>query len=139
MRQGPLRTRNAAIRRSIEDRACRASKLPFVVPPFLHWSAEVRQIRSFIADETPECVVHYASSSSSSALLRRLEARHAHYRAAVASINRLIESGEPIHVAAQNVAEFWTAATRAPVQNGLGVSVAAAGSMRHGGAERLLA
>jgi hypothetical protein len=139
MCQRPLRTHNAAIRRSIEDRACRASKLPFVVPPFLHWSAEVRQIRSFIADETPECVVDYGSSSSSSALLRRLEPRHGHYRAAVASTNQLIESGKPVHVTAQNVAEFRAAATRAPAQHGLGLSVVAAGSITHCGAERLRA
>lgn len=59
-------------------------------------------------------------------LLRRLEPRHAHYRDAVAAPDRLIESGEAVHVAAQNVAEFWATATRAPAQNGLGFSVAAA-------------
>ena len=59
-------------------------------------------------------------------MLRRLEPRHPHHRAAVASTNQLIESGEPVHVTAQNIAEFWTAATRGPAQNGLGLSVAAA-------------
>jgi predicted nucleic acid-binding protein len=59
-------------------------------------------------------------------LLRRLEPRHAHYRAAVAAPDRLIESGEAVHVAAQNIAEFWASATRAPAQNGLGLSIAAA-------------
>ncbi|MGH7065070.1 MAG: hypothetical protein ACREET_13420 [Stellaceae bacterium] len=41
------------------------------------------------------------------------------------SIARLIESGEAVHVAAQNVAEFWAAATRPMAQNGLGLDVAA--------------
>ncbi len=59
-------------------------------------------------------------------LLRRLEPRHAHHRDALAAPDRLIESGEAVHVAAQNVAEFWASATRAPAQNGLGLSVAAA-------------
>ncbi|HJU20849.1 MAG TPA: type II toxin-antitoxin system VapC family toxin [Stellaceae bacterium] len=59
-------------------------------------------------------------------LLRRLEPRHAHYRDAVAALGRLIESGEAVHVTAQNVAEFWAAATRTPAQNGLGLSLTAA-------------
>ena len=59
-------------------------------------------------------------------LLRRLEPRHAHYDDAIAAPDRLIESGEAVHVTAQNVAEFWAAATRTPAQNGLGLSVAAA-------------
>jgi predicted nucleic acid-binding protein len=59
-------------------------------------------------------------------LLRRLEPGHAHYRDAVAGTDRLIERGEAIHVTGQNVAEFWATATRAPAQNGLGLSVAAA-------------
>ena len=45
----------------------RVSKLPFVAPLFVYWSAEVCQIWSFIADETPERAVDYALSSSSSA------------------------------------------------------------------------
>jgi len=59
-------------------------------------------------------------------LLRRLEPRHPHHRDAVTSADRLIESGEPVHVAAQNIAEFWAAATRGTAQNGLGLDVAAA-------------
>ena len=43
------------------------SKLPFVAPPFLHWPAEVCQIRAFIADEIPKSVVDYTLSSSSTA------------------------------------------------------------------------
>ena len=48
----------------------RVSKLPFVAPLFVYWSAEVCQIWRFIADvtdETPERAVDYALSSSSSA------------------------------------------------------------------------
>jgi predicted nucleic acid-binding protein len=57
-------------------------------------------------------------------LLRQFEPGHSHHRAAVDSIARLILSGEPVHVTAQNVAEFWAAATRSPAQNGLGLTVA---------------
>jgi predicted nucleic acid-binding protein len=59
-------------------------------------------------------------------LLRRLEPRHPHYRDAVAGTERLILSGEAVHVSAQNIAEFWAAATRATGQNGLGLDAAAA-------------
>ena len=57
-------------------------------------------------------------------LLRQFEPEHAHHRAAVDSITQLILSGEPVHVTAQNIAEFWAAATRSPAQNGLGLAVA---------------
>ena len=56
-------------------------------------------------------------------LLRRLEPAHDHHRAAVAATPRLIEHGEPLHIAAQSIAKFWAAATRPPAQNGLGVAV----------------
>ena len=59
-------------------------------------------------------------------LLRRLQPRHPHHRDAITSANRIIESGEAVHVTPQNLAEFWAAATRAPTQNGLGLSVAEA-------------
>jgi predicted nucleic acid-binding protein len=36
----------------------------------------------------------------------------------------LILSGDPVHVTAQNIAEFWATATRPPTQNGLGLAVA---------------
>ena len=45
----------------------RVSKLPFVSPPFLHRSAEVCEIRSFITDEVAKGLVDYTLSSSSSA------------------------------------------------------------------------
>ena len=57
-------------------------------------------------------------------LLRQFEPDHAHHRAAVDSITRLIESGEVVHVTPQNIAEFWAVATRSSAQNGLGLPVA---------------
>ena len=57
-------------------------------------------------------------------LLRQFEPEHAHHRAAVDSITQLILSGEPVHVTAQNIAEFWAAATRPQAQNGLGFAIA---------------
>jgi predicted nucleic acid-binding protein len=62
----------------------------------------------------------------SNVLLRQVEPGHAHHRAAVESTIRLIASGEPVHVTAQNIAEFWATATRSPAQNGLGLAVAVA-------------
>jgi predicted nucleic acid-binding protein len=59
-------------------------------------------------------------------LLRRLEPGHPHHRAAVAGADRIMDSGEPVYIAAQNIAEFWASATRSPAQNGLGLDVAAA-------------
>jgi predicted nucleic acid-binding protein len=56
-------------------------------------------------------------------LLRQFEPEHAHHRSAVDSVTRLLLSGEPVHVTAQNIAEFWAAATRSPAQNGLGLAV----------------
>jgi predicted nucleic acid-binding protein len=47
-------------------------------------------------------------------LLRQFEPGHAHHRAAVDSVTRLILSGDPVHVTAQNIAEFWATATRSP-------------------------
>jgi predicted nucleic acid-binding protein len=57
-------------------------------------------------------------------LLRQFEPEHAHHRAAVDSTTQLILSGEPVHVTAQNIAEFWAVATRPQAQNGLGFAVA---------------
>jgi predicted nucleic acid-binding protein len=59
-------------------------------------------------------------------LLRRIERGHPHHRDAVAGTSRVIDSGEPVYVAAQIVAEFWATATRTPAQNGLGLDSAAA-------------
>jgi predicted nucleic acid-binding protein len=57
-------------------------------------------------------------------LLRQFEPGHAHHRVAVDSVTRLLLIGESVHVTAQNIAEFWAAATRSPAQNGLGLAVA---------------
>jgi predicted nucleic acid-binding protein len=57
-------------------------------------------------------------------LLRQFEPEHAHHRSAVDSVTRLLLIGESVHVTAQNIAEFWAAATRSPAQNGLGLAVA---------------
>lgn len=56
-------------------------------------------------------------------LLRQFEPGHAHHHAAVDSIERLVLSGDPVFVTAQNIAEFWAAATRPAAQNGLGLTV----------------
>ena len=65
-------------------------------------------------------------------LLRQFEPNHSHHRAAVDSTARLTLSGEPVHVTAQNIAEFWATATRSPAQNGLGLSVGiAAAALDH--------
>jgi predicted nucleic acid-binding protein len=61
-------------------------------------------------------------------LLRQFEPGHAHHHAAVDNITRLVLSGEPVHVTAQNIAEFQAAATRTPAQNGLGLTVVVAAS-----------
>jgi predicted nucleic acid-binding protein len=36
--------------------------------------------------------------------------------------------GEPLHIAAQSIAEFWAAATRPPAQNGFGLDVGSVAS-----------
>ena len=59
-------------------------------------------------------------------LLRQFAPGNPHHRAAVDSTARLLQSGETVHVTAQNIAEFWAAATRSPAQNGLGLTVAVA-------------
>jgi predicted nucleic acid-binding protein len=61
-------------------------------------------------------------------LLRQFEPAHHHHRAAVTSTLRLIERGEELYVAAQSIAEFWSAATRPSAQNGLGLDVAVVAS-----------
>ena len=53
---------------------------------------------------------------------------HHHHRAAVTATLRLIERGEELYVAAQSIAEFWSAATRPSAQNGLGLDIVAVAS-----------
>jgi predicted nucleic acid-binding protein len=45
-------------------------------------------------------------------LLRRAQPDHISHTAAIDSVARLVASGEPAHVTAQNIAEFWNVATR---------------------------
>jgi predicted nucleic acid-binding protein len=61
-------------------------------------------------------------------LLRQFEPAHHHHRAAVTATLRLIERGEELYVAAQSIAEFWSAATRPSAQNGLGLDIVAVAS-----------
>ena len=61
-------------------------------------------------------------------LLRQFEPGHAHHQAAVDSVARLVLGDDPVFVTAQNIAEFWAAATRTPAQNGLGLTVAVTAS-----------
>jgi predicted nucleic acid-binding protein len=70
-------------------------------------------------------------------LLRQFEPGHAHHRSAVDSVTRLLLIGESVHVTAQNIAEFWAAATRSPAQNGLGLAVAVVAALHQ--IERVLA
>jgi predicted nucleic acid-binding protein len=53
-------------------------------------------------------------------LLRRTQPGHPHHEAAVSSVERLLTSGEPVHFSPQNIAEFWSVATRPAERNGLG-------------------
>jgi predicted nucleic acid-binding protein len=57
-------------------------------------------------------------------LLRRTQPSHAAHEMAVESVAWLLASGEPLHYTLQNIAEFWSVATRPAEQNGLGFSVA---------------
>jgi predicted nucleic acid-binding protein len=53
-------------------------------------------------------------------LLRRADRGHADHRTAVDSVERLLLAGEALHVVPQNIAEFWSVATRPRSSNGLG-------------------
>jgi predicted nucleic acid-binding protein len=56
-------------------------------------------------------------------LLRRTQPDHPSYAVAVDSVAKLLASGDPAYVTAQNIAEFWNVATRPAASNGLGLSV----------------
>jgi predicted nucleic acid-binding protein len=56
--------------------------------------------------------------------LRRAQTGHEFHRAAVKTIARLIAAGELVYFTLQNIAEFWSVATRPVVNNGLGLSAA---------------
>jgi predicted nucleic acid-binding protein len=59
-------------------------------------------------------------------LLRRTQPDHAHHVLAVESIARLLAANDPVYFTLQNIAEFWSVATRPIPNNGLGFSPAAA-------------
>ncbi|MDQ0471879.1 type II toxin-antitoxin system VapC family toxin [Labrys wisconsinensis] len=55
-------------------------------------------------------------------LLRRTQPDHESHISAIESVALLLASGEPVHFAPQNIAEFWNVATRPAINNGLGLS-----------------
>jgi predicted nucleic acid-binding protein len=57
-------------------------------------------------------------------LLRRTQPDHPSHAAAVESVARLLGAGIPAYVTPQNIAEFWSVATRPAQHNGLGLSAA---------------
>lgn len=59
-------------------------------------------------------------------LLRTLQPHHPHCAAAERAVAAPRIRNEALHVAAQNLVEFWAAATRPESENGLGMSIQAA-------------
>jgi predicted nucleic acid-binding protein len=59
-------------------------------------------------------------------LLRTLQPHHPHCAAAERAVAALRIRDEALHVAAQNLVEFWAVATRPESENGLGMSIQAA-------------
>jgi predicted nucleic acid-binding protein len=55
-------------------------------------------------------------------LLRRTQPGHESHGVAVASVARLLASGEELYFTLQNIAEFWSVVTRPVGSNGLGFS-----------------
>ena len=61
-------------------------------------------------------------------LTRISEPDHAQYPAASKAIDALLSQGETLHIASQNLYEFWVVATREVANNGLGMRIADAKS-----------
>src|ERR1035438_5278593 len=59
-------------------------------------------------------------------LLRTMQPHHPHCAPAERAVATLRSRSETLHVAAQNLIEFWAAATRPEGENGLGISMEAA-------------
>lgn len=59
-------------------------------------------------------------------LLRSTEPQHPMHQVAADSVRVLRQQGEVIVLTPQNIYEFWVAATRPTVQNGLGLTPPAA-------------
>ena len=55
-------------------------------------------------------------------LLRSIQPHHPHYAPARGAVAALLRDGETRTIAVQNLVEFWAVATRAPTDNGLGLS-----------------
>ena len=58
-------------------------------------------------------------------LLRTMQPHHPHCAPAERAVATLRSRNEVLHVAAQNLIEFWAAATRPEGENGLGMSIEA--------------
>jgi hypothetical protein len=56
-------------------------------------------------------------------LLRSVQPSHPMHTVAVRALEVLMKREEPLVIAVQNVAEFWNAATRPAVNNGLGFTI----------------
>ena len=69
-------------------------------------------------------------------LLRTMQPHHPHCAPAERAVATLRSRNETLHVAAQNLIEFWAAATRPEGENGLGISMEAATRGHFGGAFR---
>ena len=59
-------------------------------------------------------------------LVRTLQPHHPHCAQAERAVAALRTANEVLHVAAQNLIEFWAVATRPEGENGLGMSIEAA-------------
>ena len=59
-------------------------------------------------------------------LLRTMQPHHPHCAPAERAVEALRAANEVLHVAAQNLIEFWAVATRPEGENGLGMSIEAA-------------
>jgi predicted nucleic acid-binding protein len=58
-------------------------------------------------------------------LLRSVEPLHPHYSVAVGAVVRLLADNTPVYFTLQNIAEFWSVATRPKDKNGLGLAIPA--------------
>lgn len=64
-------------------------------------------------------------------LLRAVQPSHPMHPVALRALETLLAGEEPLFIAIQNVAEFWNAATRPLVHNGLGLTVEKASEEIH--------
>ncbi len=56
-------------------------------------------------------------------LLRSVAPLHSQYAVAVEAVYKLLAEGTPLYFTLQNIAEFWSVATRPVENNGLGFSI----------------